>query len=167
MAKLLSLLVFLSVAVLYSRGACTNPSVTSETYSTNDVLLSTETAFLIKVNVKCDGGDSLIIHGLVDGQLIQAARSARDNEYQVSWTESHESAATGQRTIKFFDDEGTAAIKKSARYGEELTAKPLFSVNIDHRGARSSLWIAPSFIAMVIALLVWWLAFTTKTKIQD
>ena len=38
-------------------GACTNPSVTSETYSTNDVLLSTETVFLIKVNVKCDGGD--------------------------------------------------------------------------------------------------------------
>ncbi len=30
----------------------------------------------------------------------------------MSWTESHESAATGQRTIKFFDDEGTAAIKK-------------------------------------------------------
>lgn len=26
---------------------------------------------------------SLIIHGLVDGQLIQAARSAGDNEYQV------------------------------------------------------------------------------------
>ena len=45
------------VTVCLYTGACTNPSVTSETYSTNDVLLSTETAFLIKVNVKCDGGD--------------------------------------------------------------------------------------------------------------
>ena len=31
---------------------------------------------------------------------------------QVSWKESHEKAYTGRRAIQFFDDEGTAAIKK-------------------------------------------------------
>ena len=98
--------------------------------------------------------------------------------FQVSWTESHDTAATGKRTINFYDEEGTSAIRKvhtlsccetvksvthahththraytyltcktillwmiavcsfilqSLRYGEEASAKPLFSADVDHR----------------------------------
>ena len=31
---------------------------------------------------------------------------------QVSWTEDHETAVTGRRTINFYDEEGTSAIRK-------------------------------------------------------
>lgn len=31
---------------------------------------------------------------------------------QLSWTESHAESKTGQRTIKFYDDEGTTALRK-------------------------------------------------------
>lgn len=32
--------------------------------------------------------------------------------FQVSWTESHDTAATGKRTINFYDEEGASAIRK-------------------------------------------------------
>ena len=32
--------------------------------------------------------------------------------FQVSWTENHDTAATGKRTINFYDEEGASAIRK-------------------------------------------------------
>ena len=74
---------------------------------------------------------------------------------QVSWTESHDDAKNGRRTVNFYDEEGTSAIRKvhvlwceyldtslteaiyhsmqSLRYGEKASAKPLFSADVDHR----------------------------------
>ena len=98
---------------------------------------------------------------------------------QLSWTESHAESKTGQRTIKFYDDEGTTALRKvwhasgsiynmtivmicmlgfvlriplrvttnaikysnilqylllqSLRYGEESSAKPMFSIEINNK----------------------------------
>lgn len=28
-------------------------------------------------------------------------------------------------------------------------------------------WVAPSFVALVVAIVIWWLAYTTKGKLQD
>ena len=40
-----------------STAACVNPKVTTSTYSTNNVLMSSETVFIVEVNVECDGAD--------------------------------------------------------------------------------------------------------------
>ena len=81
---------------------------------------------------------------------------------------------------------------QSLRYGEDTSAKPLFSVVIDNKvsypsiggreggreggrdnslflmqGVRQDMLVAPSFVAVVIAVFIWWLAYTTKTKLQE
>ena len=35
------------------------------------------------------------------------------------------------------------------------------------QGARSGLLLAPSFIAVVVAVLVWYMAYNTKLKLQE
>ena len=40
--------------IFYDVGACRNPKVESKSYTTSDVLLSTETAFIVEVKVQCD-----------------------------------------------------------------------------------------------------------------
>lgn len=36
-------------------GACANPKVTSETYSTGDELMSSEVVFIVQMEVECEG----------------------------------------------------------------------------------------------------------------
>ncbi len=35
------------------------------------------------------------------------------------------------------------------------------------QGVRQEMIVAPSFVAVVIAVLIWWVAYTTKTKLQE
>lgn len=69
--------------------------------------------------------------------------------------------------MNFYDEEASTAIRKALRYGEEISTKPTISVNLDHKGARSGLLLAPSFIAVVVAVLVWYMAYNTKLKLQE
>lgn len=40
--------------ILFLTAACSNPKVESETYTTNDVLLSSENALIIEMELSCD-----------------------------------------------------------------------------------------------------------------
>lgn len=35
------------------------------------------------------------------------------------------------------------------------------------QGVRMGGWFSPSFIAVIVSLLVWWLAYMTKNKLQE
>jgi len=45
------------IVLCLSLAACSNPTVNSESYSTGEVLMSTKSAFLVIVDVECDGSD--------------------------------------------------------------------------------------------------------------
>ena len=138
-----------------------------EVYSTGDIYLSSETVFIIEAEVQCKGTKSLSLYALVGDQLMVVARSIGSNQYQLSWSEPHETAKTGRRTIDFYDEEGATAVRKAFRYGEKISATPFFSVDFDHKGLRTGGWFSPSFIAVIVSLLVWWLAYMTKSKLQE
>ena len=69
------------------------------------------------------------------------------------------------------------------RYGEDVNVAPLFKVDVEHKvrtpkiilcfntclhqGIKSVSFINPGFVAMLIALLVWWIANTTRQKLVE
>ncbi|KAK2547221.1 Translocon-associated protein subunit delta [Acropora cervicornis] len=85
-----------------------------------------------------------------------------------SWAESHKEEKSGIYTLSFYDEAGYAAYRKAQRSGTENEAKPLFTVDIDHKGAgREGLYVQTEFIAVVAALLIWWSANNVKSKLQE
>ncbi|KAK1898089.1 Translocon-associated protein subunit delta [Dissostichus eleginoides] len=59
------------------------------------------------------------------------------------------------------------SLRKAQRNNEDVNAiQPLFSVNIDHRGAWNGPWVATEVVAALMGILVYYLAFTAKSTIQ-
>lgn len=50
------------IEILFLAAACSNPKVESETYTTNDALLSTENALIIEMELSCDDVSAMSYH---------------------------------------------------------------------------------------------------------
>ncbi|KAL5515068.1 hypothetical protein EMCRGX_G000186 [Ephydatia muelleri] len=165
--KLSTGLVLLGLFVVHCKGACTTPK-TFQTYSSSDVFMSSEAIFIVEFDMTCDASEQFpAIHAFVGGQLLPLARSVGGNRYQLSWSLPHKEAVVGTQSINFYNEEESTAIRKSLRYNEEIKAKPLFTVQYEYKGTQAWNWFAPSFLAVVVSVLVWWLAYNTKTKLQE
>ncbi|CAI8048091.1 Translocon-associated protein subunit delta [Geodia barretti] len=163
----LGICVLLLALALSTANGCTNPKVKSTTYSTENQYFSGESVFIAQVEVDCNG-ESISLHALVGGQLLPVSKgitSGSTEHFQVSWTEDHD--RSGSREVKFYDDNGASSIRKALRYGEEVTTSPLFSVDIKHKNSSNEMWLSPAFLAMIAGLLVYWLAYMAKCKLQE
>ncbi|XP_065912510.1 translocon-associated protein subunit delta-like [Dysidea avara] len=148
-------------------GKCNNPKVQSESYSTSERLMSAKTVFLAQFKLSCDSGeDKGTWFAEVDGQLLPVAKG-EGNSYQVSWTSKHEDAKPGKYVVKLYDDEGAVAVRKAFREGKENDVTPSFSITINHPGATTISWVSPELVAVVVAVLLWYTAYTRKSKIQE
>ncbi|XP_015760452.1 PREDICTED: translocon-associated protein subunit delta-like isoform X2 [Acropora digitifera] len=164
----LALLAF--VAPLGSSGeTCVGAKPTADIYSTRNILLSRETVFIVEFSLKCNNNvKGVALYAEVNGKVMPVTVSSDDAKYQVSWAESHKEAKSGIYTLSFYDEAGYAAYRKALRSGTENEAKPLFTVDIDHKGAgREGLYVQTEFIAVVAALLIWWSANNVKSKLQE
>nr|XP_021407561.1 translocon-associated protein subunit delta [Lonchura striata domestica] len=86
---------------------------------------------------------------------------------QVSWSLEHRQAHSGTYEVKFFDEESYSALRKAQRNNEDVSRiRPLFTVNVDHRGAWNGPWVSTEVVAAAIGLVVYYLAFSTKSSIQ-
>ncbi|EDO29738.1 predicted protein, partial [Nematostella vectensis] len=108
------------------------------------------------------------LYAEVNGKVMPVTRSTDNSKYQVSWSEEHKQAKSGVYTINFLDEEGYSNYRKAQRSGGSLDIKPLFTIDINHKGAgREGLWVQTEFIAVVAALLIWWCANNVKSKLQE
>uniref|UniRef100_A0A3B4BKV7 Translocon-associated protein subunit delta n=1 Tax=Periophthalmus magnuspinnatus TaxID=409849 RepID=A0A3B4BKV7_9GOBI len=131
------------VTQLLWRESCTDPVITPSAYTTSDAVISSESVFIVELSLTCANGA------------------------QVSWSMPHKQAASGTYQVKFFDEESYSALRKAQRNNEDVNAiQPLFSVNIDHRGAWSGPWVSTEVVAALIGILVYYLAFSAKSTIQ-
>ncbi|XP_046841291.1 translocon-associated protein subunit delta-like [Xenia sp. Carnegie-2017] len=160
---------FLSFFAVVSAESCINAQATSKVYSTSNVLLSTESVFLIESTVKCSNNPkNVFLFAEIDGNLYPVPKSDDNSVHQFSWVKSHKEAKSGSYEIKYYDEEGYASLRKAQRTGEKLEQKPLFTVTLNHKAAsREGLWVQTEFIAVTAALLVWWFATVTKNKLQE
>uniref|UniRef100_A0A8C0IEN0 Translocon-associated protein subunit delta n=1 Tax=Bubo bubo TaxID=30461 RepID=A0A8C0IEN0_BUBBB len=109
----------------------------------SDAVISSESVFVVEISLACKNGA------------------------QVSWSLEHRSAHSGTYEVKFFDEESYSALRKAQRNNEDVSRiRPLFTVNVDHRGAWNGPWVSTEVVAAAIGLVVYYLAFSTKSSIQ-
>ncbi|XP_068714257.1 translocon-associated protein subunit delta-like isoform X2 [Montipora foliosa] len=157
-------------APLNSSGeTCVGAKPTPEIYTTRNILLSTESVFIVEFSLRCDNNPKGVsLYAEVNGKVLPVTVSSDDAKYQVSWADSHKEAKAGLYTLSFYDDEGYAAYRKAQRSGTVNEAKPLFTIDFNHKGAgREGLFVQTEFIAVVAALLIWWSANNVKSKIPE
>ncbi|KAL1492713.1 hypothetical protein ABEB36_010929 [Hypothenemus hampei] len=146
--------------------ACTDPQVTSKSFTTQDATIVAHIGFISEFTVKCSSGDVSSLYAELGDNSIVPVAIIEKNHYQVSWTEDSKTARKGQYRIKIFNEEGYAAIRKALRANEPTSTVPeFFSVIVNYPGAYNGPWLRSECLAMIISVLVSYYAISTKAKI--
>jgi len=157
--------------IAYSYGAiCQNPKVTATTASTRDSFFHSSAAFIVDLNVKCSNdAKNVALYGEVNGRIIPAAHVPDTDRYQISWTEEHSKTKSGRYQVNVVDEDGYSAIRKAIRNNEEYASKikPLTSATIDYAGPTSGQYISSETVAVLIAVVVYYFAYSWKSALQS
>ncbi|KOX75947.1 Translocon-associated protein subunit delta [Melipona quadrifasciata] len=158
-----SILIICGISEIFHE-TCQKPEVIASAYVTEDATILTNVAFTTQFVLKCSNGvKGITLYAEVDGKSLPAARLSSDNKYQVSWTEDVKKA---DYNIKLYDDERYAAIRKALRNGEDPnTVKPLVVVVLNNPGIYRGPWINSELLAVLLAALVSYSAFSSKFKL--
>ncbi|KAK2885720.1 hypothetical protein QQF64_020851 [Cirrhinus molitorella] len=167
MMRVITAILALSLS-LCAAETCTDPVISPSSYTTTDALISSETVFIVELSLACaNGAQSVALYADVNGKQFPVTRGQDVGKYQVSWSVPHKQASSGTYQVKFFDEESYSTLRKAQRNNEDVDdIKPLFSVNVDHRGAWSGPWVSTEVLAALIGILVYYLAYSTKSAIQ-
>ncbi|XP_024222701.1 translocon-associated protein subunit delta [Bombus impatiens] len=146
---------------------CQKPEVVASAYVTEDATILTNVAFTTQFVLKCSNGvKGITLYAEVNGKSLPAARLSSDNKYQVSWTEDVKKAHSGDYNIKLYDDERYAAIRKALRNGEDPNSvKPLVVVVLNNPGIYRGPWVNSELLAVLLAAVVSYSAFSSKFKL--
>ncbi|XP_067012758.1 translocon-associated protein subunit delta [Anabrus simplex] len=163
----LRIVAFLAVLCLTTADTCSKPEVSASAYTTQDATVLTNIAFIAEFHLKCANGvEGVPLYAEINGKTIPAARIGEGNHYQVSWTEDVKKARSGDYSVNLYDDDGYAALRKAARSGDDpSTVKPLVTIVVNYPGAYQGPWVNSEFMAAMLAVLVWYLAFSAKSKL--
>lgn len=165
-----AVLVFALVAVsasLCRASSCSNPEVKSSFFSTSDATIVSQIAFVTEFSLKCSnaGAEKLPLFAEVGGKLAPVVRVG-DSKYQVSWNEDIKKASSGKYTIRLFDEESFAAVRKAQRAGDDIqSVKALTNVVVSFPGAYKGPWINSEILATGVVAFVAYVAFSTRSKL--
>lgn len=169
MQHLVHVILFIVVCITSSSygNTCVKPEVSASQYTTQDATVLTNIAYVAEFTLKCANGvKGLPLYAEVAGKTLPAARIGEDNRYQVSWTEDVKKAKSGDYNVNLYDEEGYGALRKALRSGEDTSAiKPLVTIVLNYPGAYQGPWVNSEFMAAVLSVLVWYLAFSAKSKL--
>ncbi|XP_077370116.1 translocon-associated protein subunit delta [Festucalex cinctus] len=160
---------FLAMLVVGCSGeSCTEPVITTSSYTTSDAVISAESVFIVELSLVCaNGAQSVTLYADVNGRQFPVTRGQDVGKYQVSWSLPHKQASSGTYQVKFFDEESYSALRKAQRNNEDVnTIQPLFSVNVNHRGAWSGPWVSTEVVAALVGIFLYYVAFSAKNTIQ-
>eukprot|EP00794_Sanderia_malayensis_P006206 gene6206-6921_t len=168
---ILTLVSILCLCAATAQGHCQKPTISSETYSTSSVTLSSETVYVVDLKINCENADQeQNFYAEINGILSPVAKSSSDSsKYQISWSSEHKKAVKGDITIKIYDEEGYSAYRKAQRAGDKQSSvSPVGSVVLNHKGARKEgLFVQTEFICTAVALLIWWVANSAKGNVME
>ncbi|PSN36512.1 hypothetical protein C0J52_05052, partial [Blattella germanica] len=168
LAKKYFILIFSAfLFVCCSANVCTKPAVSFTQYTTQDATILTNIAFVAEFTLSCENrAVGFPLYAEINGRTLPAARIGDDNRYQVSWTEDVKKARSGDYSVNLYDEEGYAALRKAVRSGEDPSSvKTLTTVLLNHPGAYQGPWVNSEFMAAMLSVLVWYLAFSAKSKL--
>jgi len=159
---------FALFATAYS-SACENPKVTASSYTPTDAQALTHIPFIAEFSLTCKGvaptGD-VPIYANVEGNMIQVARSKDGSKYQVGWSTEMKFAKTGDYEISLYDEDGYGAVKRVVERGEDVASvKPMATIVVNYPGAYKGAYVSSELIASVLAILVFYFAYSAKGKL--
>ena len=85
--------------------------------------------------------------------------------FQVSWTKDIKVAKTGDHSVNLYDSEGYTAVKRSRERGEAVTTAPLVTILVSYPGSYAGPVLNSEHIAACLAAAVFYLAFSSKSKL--
>uniref|UniRef100_A0A8C7KAA0 Translocon-associated protein subunit delta n=1 Tax=Oncorhynchus kisutch TaxID=8019 RepID=A0A8C7KAA0_ONCKI len=140
---------FLALVCLCTGESCSDPVITPSAYTTSDAVISSESVFIVELSLACaNGAQSVALYADVNGRQFPVTRGQDVGKYQVIHGSGHTHTA-------------------AQRNNEDVESiQPLFSVNVDHRGAWNGPWVPTEVMAALIGILVYYLAFSAKSTIQ-
>nr|XP_023024242.1 translocon-associated protein subunit delta-like [Leptinotarsa decemlineata] len=145
--------------------SCSNPEVTSTSFTTLDATIVSNIAYISEFTVKCSSGVVGNLYSELDGN-ISPVSIVGSNQYQVSWTEEPKTARKGERLLRLFNEDGYTAYRKAIRAKEDVSAVPaLFTVVVNHPGAFNGPWLKSEFIATILSLVIAYFALVSRSKV--
>lgn len=147
---------------------CENPTFNPKVYTTTDGTVVTDVAFIAEFTVSCpNGAKDMTLYADINGKALPVMKSMDNNRYQISWTDELSKVTAITYPVRIYDDEGFSILRKAQRNGEDTSnIKPLFLLNINHAGTHLGPWVQSEFVAAITAVLLWYLAYTAKSKLQ-
>jgi len=175
MAVIASLLLLLSRTV---SSACLNPSVTHSSHTSSEAATATSTVFIIAFDLTCGGEDETSLKPNLfavlasGGKPVSGIHSVAKSGagYQVSFSGDHAQLPRGDYSVRIYDDEGFAALKKAQRASgdEEAPAavSPVATIAVEHAGVWKGTWIPSETTTLVLFCCAFYLAHSAKSRIE-
>ncbi|CAL1545895.1 unnamed protein product [Lymnaea stagnalis] len=165
--KVLVIIGLCLLPILTNGDTCLAPQIKSQTYSTPEAIVSTETVLIVEFTVNCKNLlKNINLYADVLGRLIPATKTTEPNKYQISISDEHKKLPSGNYEVRVFDEEGFASLRKAQRSGESTEAlKPLFTLTLNHPGIWTGSIVQTEFVAAITAIVVWWFAYTSRAKL--
>eukprot|EP00918_Siedleckia_nematoides_P069668 GHVU01151919.1.p1 GENE.GHVU01151919.1~~GHVU01151919.1.p1 ORF type:complete len:180 (+),score=20.48 GHVU01151919.1:24-542(+) len=171
MASCVHLGLFVIVAflpLLASGNTCLSPQVRTEVYTSSEKSMSTNSVIVVEFSVKCKNGvTDMNVYAELNGKALPASKAIDSDMYQVSFSEEHAKLPSGTYNVRFFDEDGYGILRKAQRTGEDtVNIKDLFTVTVNHQGASKAFVLQSELCATLLTVLVWYFAYTAKSKLQ-
>jgi len=150
---------------------CQSPKFSDvNSFSTQDAKLNTETSYSVQFRVKCaNNAKNLQFFTINDatGHFIVSSSDASGELYQLSWTEPHKSARTGEIKLRVFDEEGFSALKKAQRNNEDIgKVKEIQTLSVTHHGTyKGPVLQTEIFVTILFGAIFFW-AQSKRNEIQ-
>ncbi|XP_041347611.1 translocon-associated protein subunit delta-like [Gigantopelta aegis] len=146
---------------------CLSPQIKAETYTTPEITVSSETIFIVQFSLACRNGlQNLNLHAEIAGKTVPVTK-VENTLYQVSIADEHKNLPAGSYNVKIYDEEGYTDLRKAQRSGDRSSeGKPLVTLTLQHAGVWKGHLLQSEFVAAMTAIVVWWMAYTAKTKLQ-
>jgi len=173
----------LALTTLASADQCLSPTVTHTFHTSNEASTASETVFIVSFDLTCKNEASkpnvYAVLVSADGKTLsgvrQAAKTAASSGYQVSFSGEHAQLPKGAYSVRLYDEDGFAALKKAQRQeggGEEAAAaeaavESLAQLDIHHGGVWKDEMIRGEALALALAFVAFYAAHSAKGKIHE
>nr|XP_011450485.3 translocon-associated protein subunit delta [Crassostrea gigas] len=167
--KMISLVVLLVVPFVVLGDSCLSPEVKAETYTTTEAIVSTETVFIVQFTLTCKNKvRDMNLYADINGRTLPVTKTDKPDLYQVSISDDHKKLSSGKYEVRLYDEEGYSMLRKAQRSGESVdSVKPVTSITFNHPGVSKGPFVQSEFVAVVIAVLVWYFAYSTRSQLQS
>lgn len=132
----------------------------------DDLVIANQIGFMTEFKLKCKSEiNSIPLYAEINGNIYPVFRVKDD--YQFSWTEDKNTAKTGNREVRLFDEEQYSSYRKAQRAGETPSVKELAKIYVKYSGSYSSnlLFLSSESIVLLMSLFVAYLAFQNRMKL--